>query len=120
MGRLISLTLRSRIEPEEIILQLKAIRCPSPTFGPDGPVLSCADAVAKSVERFIEQYSQNDNGKNSSKSDNSRNDERYEAETLYLSHTTSGLRPECPECGNIVEHSEGCMLCRVCGYSKCG
>ncbi|PWI48784.1 hypothetical protein CEE45_05190 [Candidatus Heimdallarchaeota archaeon B3_Heim] len=120
MGRLISLTLRSRIEPEEIILQLKAIRCPSPTFGPDGPVLSCADAVAKSVERFIELHSQNGNGKNVSSSETSSNEEHYEPETLYLSHTTSGLRPECPECGNIVEHSEGCILCRVCGYSKCG
>ncbi|MHA2155528.1 MAG: ribonucleotide reductase N-terminal alpha domain-containing protein [Candidatus Hodarchaeales archaeon] len=120
MGRLISLTLRSRIEPEEIILQLKAIRCPSPTFGPDGPVLSCADAVAKSVERFIERYSQNGNGKNAPSNEIPSNEEHYELETLYLSHTTSGLRPECPECGNIVEHSEGCILCRVCGYSKCG
>ncbi len=120
MGRLISLTLRSRIEPEEIILQLKAIRCPSPTFGPDGPVLSCADAVAKSVERFIERYSQNGNGKNAPSNEIPSNEEHYESETLYLSHTTSGLRPECPECGNIVEHSEGCILCRVCGYSKCG
>ena len=120
MGRLISLTLRSRIDADEIILQLKAIRCPSPTFGPDGPVLSCADAVAKSVERFIEQYSQNGNGKNTSSSDTPSNEVQHEPETLYLSHTTSGLRPECPECGNIVEHSEGCILCRVCGYSKCG
>ncbi|MHA1444679.1 MAG: TSCPD domain-containing protein, partial [Candidatus Hodarchaeales archaeon] len=63
MGRLISLALRSRIDPDEIILQLKAIRCPSPTFGPEGPILSCADAVAKSVERFLKQYSQNGNGK---------------------------------------------------------
>ncbi|MHA1541844.1 MAG: TSCPD domain-containing protein, partial [Candidatus Hodarchaeales archaeon] len=116
MGRLISLTLRSRIDPDEIILQLKAIRCPSPTFGPEGPVLSCADAVAKSVERFLKQYSQNGNGKGSK----STKRETYEPETLHLTHTTSGLRPECPECGNIVEHSEGCMLCRVCGYSKCG
>ncbi len=120
MGRLISLTLRSGIEPEEIILQLKAIRCPSPTFGSDGPVLSCADAVAKSVERFIEQYSQNGNGKELLKKEIQGNDDHNDLETLYLSHTTSGLRPECPECGNIVEHSEGCILCRVCGYSKCG
>jgi ribonucleoside-diphosphate reductase alpha chain len=120
MGRLISLTLRSRIEPEEIILQLKAIRCPSPTFGPDGPVLSCADAVAKSVERFIERHSQNDNGKNLVGNEQKVLDTAYESETLYLTHITSGLRPECPECGNIVEHSEGCILCRVCGYSKCG
>ncbi len=120
MGRLISLTLRSRIDPEEIILQLKAIRCPSPTFGPEGPVLSCADAVAKSVERFIEQYSQNGNEKNSVNEGQKDVKEYGDPETLYLTHTTSGLRPECPECGNIVEHSEGCILCRVCGYSKCG
>ena len=121
MGRLISLALRSRIEPDEIILQLKSIRCPSPTFGSEGPILSCADAVAKSVERFIDRYSNNYNQNGSvevSKIDS--NDSNSESNTIYLSHTTSGLRPECPECGNIVEHSEGCVLCRVCGYSKCG
>ena len=120
MGRLISLALRSRIDPKEIAVQLKAIRCPSPTFGPEGPVLSCADAVAKSVERFLENYSQN--GKvDSEKNEGIPTQESTNgSETLYLTHMTSGLRPECPECGNIVEHSEGCILCRVCGYSKCG
>lgn len=121
MGRLISLTLRSRIEPEEIILQLKSIRCPSPTFGSEGPVLSCADAVAKSVERFINRYSLNNHkDENASVRGTEKITPNLESNSIYLSHTTSGLRPECPECGNLVEHSEGCILCRVCGYSKCG
>ncbi|UCE13076.1 MAG: TSCPD domain-containing protein, partial [Candidatus Heimdallarchaeota archaeon] len=122
LGRLISLTLRSRIEPSEIILQLKAIRCPSPTFGSEGPILSCADAVAKSVERFINQYSINNHKSEIDKVIETveKHESKLEGGTIYLSHTTSGLRPECPECGNIVEHSEGCVLCRVCGYSKCG
>ncbi|MHA1214452.1 MAG: hypothetical protein ACTSPG_04105 [Candidatus Hodarchaeales archaeon] len=41
-------------------------------------------------------------------------------ESIYLTHTNSGPKPECPECGNLVETGEGCALCRVCGYSKCG
>ncbi|MFX0014237.1 MAG: adenosylcobalamin-dependent ribonucleoside-diphosphate reductase [Promethearchaeota archaeon] len=121
MGRLISLALRSRIESEEIILQLKSIRCPSPTFGSEGPILSCADAVAKSIERFINRYSINNHHRETdNEGEITVNDSSSEGSTIYLSHTTSGLRPECPECGNLVEHSEGCILCRVCGYSKCG
>jgi ribonucleoside-diphosphate reductase alpha chain len=120
MGRLISLALRSRIDPEEIIIQLKAIRCPSPTFSSEGPVLSCADAVAKSVARFLERYSRNGNGNKVEMEDKQTVHNPEEPDTLHLTHTTSGLRPECPECGNIVEHSEGCILCRVCGYSQCG
>ncbi len=120
MARLISLALRSQIEPEEIIIQLKSIRCPSPTFGPEGPVLSCADAVAKAVERFITMYSTNGNGKKSDKKQMTLDKFSPQEESINLSHITSGLRPECPECGNLVEHSEGCILCRVCGYSQCG
>ncbi len=31
-----------------------------------------------------------------------------------------GISPECPDCGGLLELSEGCVLCRGCGYSKCG
>lgn len=120
MGRLISLALRSQIEPEEIIIQLKSIRCPSPTFGPEGPVLSCADAVAKAIERFLTQYSTNGKTEENELKQTTLDDFGTQDKMMSLSHTTSGLRPECPECGNLVEHSEGCILCRVCGYSKCG
>jgi len=121
MGRLISLALRSRIEPDEIIIQLRSIRCPSPTFGKEGPILSCADAVGKSVERFLTRYSLNGKIKRTNNSsENTTPNETRNNDSIYLTHTTTGLRPECPECGNIVEHSEGCVLCRVCGYSQCG
>ena len=26
----------------------------------------------------------------------------------------------CPECGGALEHEGGCVICRMCGYSKCG
>jgi ribonucleoside-diphosphate reductase alpha chain len=28
-------------------------------------------------------------------------------------------RGACPECGGVVEHEGGCMVCRVCAYSEC-
>jgi ribonucleoside-diphosphate reductase alpha chain len=31
-----------------------------------------------------------------------------------------GVSPDCPECGSALEYGEGCLLCRGCGYSKCG
>jgi ribonucleoside-diphosphate reductase alpha chain len=26
----------------------------------------------------------------------------------------------CPECGSVLHYAEGCLMCRGCGYSKCG
>ncbi|NHJ02006.1 MAG: vitamin B12-dependent ribonucleotide reductase [Candidatus Heimdallarchaeota archaeon] len=125
LGRLISLALRSRIDPEEIIIQLRSIRCPSPTFSSEGPILSCADAVAKTIDHFLKEYS--DNGsefKFSETSQVTKKELSTEDDSLHITNISKGIetgqRPECPECGNILEYSEGCSLCRVCGYSKCG
>jgi ribonucleotide reductase alpha subunit len=29
-------------------------------------------------------------------------------------------KDKCPECGNVLEFQEGCLVCKSCGHSKCG
>ena len=102
-GRLVSLALRSGVAPASIIDQLKGIRCPSPAWVAGSTVYSCADAIA----RVLEEYVQRGKGKAEGKSE-------YGQENLL------NQCPECPECGGMVSFSEGCVVCHSCGYSKCG
>lgn len=117
VGRLISLALRSGIEPEAIVKQLKGIRCPSPLWQPGGMVLSCSDAVAKALERFVKDR----------EAFHERAEPGAAAEPGSLrpgatkqNYVDKGdVCPECPECGSMVEYVEGCVVCRTCGFSKC-
>jgi ribonucleoside-diphosphate reductase alpha chain len=33
---------------------------------------------------------------------------------------TGNIVGVCPDCGGALWHIEGCMVCKSCGYSKCG
>ena len=101
LGRLVSLALRSGVDTPAIIKQLKGLRCPSPSWHNGGSTLSCPDAVAKALERFI-------GGGNPSS-------QRHEGTVEVL----PDMSPECPDCGSMLEIVEGCGVCRACGYSQC-
>ncbi|WP_374129134.1 vitamin B12-dependent ribonucleotide reductase [Candidatus Endomicrobiellum agilis] len=120
ISRLISLALRSGVNQNEIIKQLKGIRCPSPTLTEGGAILSCADAIARALEAYnkekilpalfardmpiAEPYTSKD---------------IKEHCTSEPSGNLSGACPQCPECGEMLIFAEGCVICRECGYSKC-
>lgn len=113
VGRLISLALRSGIDPESIAKQLRGIRCPSPLWQPGGMVLSCSDAVAKALERFVKDFE-------ASKVESAIEMGAVAPAVEKQNHVDKGdVCPECPECGSMVEYVEGCVVCRTCGYSKC-
>jgi ribonucleoside-diphosphate reductase alpha chain len=114
VGRLISLALRSGIEPEAIVKQLKGIRCPSPLWQPGGMVLSCSDAVAKALERFVK-----DTPSSAGQGTTVNGSDGTGGATKQNYVNKGDVCPECPECGSMVEYVEGCVVCRTCGFSKC-
>jgi ribonucleoside-diphosphate reductase alpha chain len=115
MGRLLSIALRSWIDPEVLIRQLKNIRCPSPGFDNGEVITSCADGVAKVLEKHLKgEYKKI----------------RFEVEGIKpLTEFAEGEEKEertkqiggvCPECGNVLEYGEGCATCKFCGFTRCG
>jgi ribonucleoside-diphosphate reductase alpha chain len=53
IARLISLALRSGVEPKAIIKHLRGIACHSIAWHEGEQILSCADAIAKALEFYI-------------------------------------------------------------------
>ncbi|MEQ2457291.1 vitamin B12-dependent ribonucleotide reductase [Flavonifractor hominis] len=114
-ARLVSVGIRSGMDPKEIIQQLKGIRCPSCLRQQGVPVTSCPDAIAKALEKVLKVSQQN-----------------HEPAPAPIAPAPKacpmpGMTPAeaklakfCPECGAKLEHEGGCVTCRDCGYSKCG
>jgi len=121
-SRLISIALRSGMDVREVIGQLKGIRCHSTlrqrANNKDIKVLSCPDAIAKTIEKVL-------NIQSSSDADKYSIDllEEEISNTAPLSEVSIGLEDanvhKCPECGERITHQDGCIICPSCGYSKC-
>ncbi len=116
IGRLLSVALRSWVNPEALIRQLKGIRCPSIGFENGEIITSCADGVAKVLERYLKgEYRKIRVGVEGIKPLTEFVEEERKEE-----HKTKLIGGVCPECGNVLEYGEGCMTCKVCGFTKCG
>jgi len=116
ISRLISLSLRSGIEPREIVKQLKGISGPSPVWdGQGGQILSTPDAIGKVLERYIENRATYRAQRGLPEIASSP------AGTAKSSTPSDAPRTltTCPECGSTVEHVSGCVVCYNCGWSKC-
>ncbi len=115
IGRLLSIALRSWVNPEALIRQLKGIRCPSIGFDEGEIITSCADGVAKVLEKYLKgEYKKTKVDLQGIKPLTEFTGEVKEE------HKTKLIGGVCPECGNILEYGEGCMTCKMCGFTKCG
>jgi ribonucleoside-diphosphate reductase alpha chain len=129
IGRLLSLALRSGIELHSIVEQLRGIRCPSPSWEKGGRIFSCSDAIARAIEHRAQEMKHR---KAHAAPKTETKDNAPQTETLTQTDSSSGTTKTgtakkagnivgvCPDCGGALWHIEGCMVCKSCGYSKCG
>lgn len=105
--RMISLGLRSGIKIAEIEDQLRGIHCPACQMtkakGNNVDGMSCPDIMARTIKEFVSSeikpcLNKNTN-QNTTKTEDSGN--------------------KCPECGESIINTGGCISCPSCGWSRC-
>ena len=124
ISRLISLALRSGIDPNAIVKQLKGISGPNPTWEDGRLILSTPDAIGKALDDYLKE-----GGKNNQASDGDL-EEKKTPITMATTEEVNDLDEQvtdftfknistCPDCGSSVMHEAGCVTCPGCGFSKC-
>ena len=103
ISRLISLALRSGVDPQEVISQLKGISGPTPVWEGGELILSTPDAIGKAMERYLQRKA----GK------------QPDAVTPSVESSGPKALTTCPECGATVAYESSCLMCKHCGWSKC-
>ena len=106
-SRLISQALRAGMDVDELVEQVRGIRCHATLRkGGDVKVLSCPDAIGRVLQMVAKMRSE------------------QIAPLVMQDADSSGemalAQGICPECGEPLEHEGGCNICKGCGYSKCG
>lgn len=123
-SRLISTALRSGMDVNAVIEQLKGIRCLSTVrqraTNPNIKVLSCPDAIGKVLEKVAKIKAQEDAERMHSAVIPPIEKEPLTDGCEVMDGVPAEVGTPCPECGAQLEHEGGCVICRACGYSKCG
>ncbi|MCD4830140.1 MAG: vitamin B12-dependent ribonucleotide reductase [Candidatus Cloacimonetes bacterium] len=109
IARLVSLCLRSNVQVESIVRQLKGIRCPSPMWFKGKIITSCSDGVGTALATVLKM---DRDQLTIDFDDDKENRPAPSLGQIKMSKT-------CPDCGSAVEFAEGCMKCSFCGWSKC-
>ena len=107
VGRLISLCLRSGVSLKSLVEQLRGI-ISRPIWHNGEKILSVPDAIGNALSKYLSD----NNTKPLSDTDVEENPGAQNENSVHYA--------TCPDCGGPVEHESGCILCRICGFSRCG
>ena len=127
IARLISLALRSGIDPREIIKELKGISGPAPVWENGELILSTPDAIGRVLERHLERKEKGLDRQQEMKfpypsitsAREVAAENQGEASSSAPRNDIGALIVTCPDCGGPVVHETGCLTCPHCGWTRC-
>ncbi|QLK26922.1 adenosylcobalamin-dependent ribonucleoside-diphosphate reductase [Natrinema zhouii] len=145
LAKVISTSLRSGVDPEEIVDELCGTRSPKVAWDKGEQIQSIPDAIGTAMRRYLEneidkpypkqqtleesadadlgEYDgpETDGGAAAAEGGPSANaDANADADDTTQDLIDAGESPECPDCGSLaLEFSEGCKTCNSCGWSEC-
>ena len=111
---LTSVTLQYGVPIEDLARKLKNTRFePYGTTG--NPEIPWATSLVDYIFRWLElKFSR------SASPSGSGGDVAYADEPPRAVRTEEPTGMGCPECGALLAYQEGCMVCRACGFNRCG
>ncbi|SEH14575.1 ribonucleoside-diphosphate reductase class II [Natronorubrum sediminis] len=138
LAKVISTSLRSGVDPEEIVDELCGTRSPKVAWDKGEQIQSIPDAIGTAMRRYLENEidkpyptqqtledaadagteaefdgPQTDGGAAAAKGGSDADDATQDL-------IDAGESPECPSCGALsLYFSEGCKTCESCGWSEC-
>ena len=116
ISRLVSLALRSGIEPANVVEQLRGITC-CPAWDSGTLVRSSPDAVALALERHLSGTA----GAPALPAQSGVQMHLLDRSKTNGNGNGHGHQParKCPDCNTPVIFQEGCLMCVSCGWNKC-
>ncbi|AEH35723.1 adenosylcobalamin-dependent ribonucleoside-diphosphate reductase [Halopiger xanaduensis] len=140
LAKVISTSLRSGVDPEEIVDELCGTRSPKVAWDKGEQIQSIPDAIGTAMRRYLEDEIDKPYPTQATLEEST--DADAETEATYDGPKTdggaaaksgsgadddatqdlidAGESPECPDCGSLsLYYSEGCKTCESCGWSEC-
>ena len=125
ISRLVSLALRSHIPVEAIVKELKGISCHRVVWQGSSRILSCADAIGKTIQwhdqGLIDGIPTSEHHQKIEFVEQDEMELPDTPEDLPVKDEVINLAGACPICGGPLKYESGCVACALnCGYSECG
>ena len=127
VSRMVSLSLRSAVDPKDVVTQLRGIT-DMPAWDQGQLIRSVPDAIALVIDEVIaESKLQPDDAGQLTMLERPTAKELGMPSAQPIDVMSSPVRDMaailnagmCPDCQSTLAHEEGCVKCYVCGFSKC-